>query len=62
MRGLFYDGVVKVEVRQLVKDEIRDMKRQMADDPYSEPEPTSRFDRMTPVERHFVASELGERG
>jgi len=50
------------QVRQLVKDEIADMKRQMQENdfPGFEPEPNaSRFDAMTPEERHYVAQQLG---
>jgi hypothetical protein len=47
-------------VRQLVKDEIEDMRKQMRDDPHSEPEPNAwRFDAMTQEERYYIAEKLG---
>lgn len=55
----FYDGIVKIKVRDIVKEEIRDVSKQMKDKPYAEPEPTYRFDRMTASERYYVAVQLG---
>lgn len=46
--------------RAIVRDELRDMRAQMRRNPHDEPEPTaSRFDRMTPAERYYIARELG---
>lgn len=47
-------------VRKIVRDEIRDMRKQIKEKPYAEPEPNAyRFDRMTQEERHYVATQLG---
>lgn len=48
------------DVPQFVWDEIEDMRKQIRDDPHSEPEPNAEaFDRMTPEQRYFVAEKLG---
>lgn len=45
--------------RKIVRDEIRDMRAQMRRNPGDEPEPTGRFNRMTPGERYYIACKLG---
>lgn len=48
-----------MKVRDIVKEELELMREQMAEKPYAEPEPTWRFDKMTPEERRYIADQLG---